>query len=253
MEFRALRADEVECRIGQVAKSGKGLSLLLYKTARTDMAVLDEAVGAENWQCRYYECKGTLFCSLGLRIGGEWVWKDNAGSPSNMEAEKGEASDAMKRAGFAWGIGRELYTAPFVWVPSDRCSIQNGKCYDRFDVARLESEGGRITELVVADAKGRPVFSWAASAKQMAPRGHEGPSKATSAKGAGERPEGDHLAPIRALMRPYADARRIPTKEAVAELTDYMGIARMQDLTPEGAEELERVMRQTIDCVGGAS
>ena len=250
MEFRALRADEVECRIGQVAKSGKGLSLLLYKTARTDMAVLDEAVGAENWQCRYYECKGTLFCSLGLRIEGEWVWKDNAGSPSNMEAEKGEASDAMKRAGFAWGIGRELYTAPFVWIPSDRCNIQGGKCYDRFEVAKLASEGGRITELVVADERGRTVFSWAASAKQMAPRGHEGPSKAPSAKGAGERPEADHLQPLRDLMPAYMRARGIGPAQAVAELTQYMGVEAMADLTTGMAEELAEVMRRTVASVG---
>lgn len=250
MEFRALRADEVECRIGQVAKSGKGLSLLLYKTARTDMAVLDEAVGAENWSCRYYECKGTLFCSLGLRIGGEWVWKDNAGSPSNMEAEKGEASDALKRAGFAWGIGRELYSAPFIWVPSDRCNIQGGKCYDRFEVAKLASEGGRITELVVADERGRTVFSWAASAKQMAPRGHERRSEAPSAKGAGERPEADHLQPLRDLMPAYMRARGIGSAQAVAELTQYMGVEAMADLTPGMAEELAEVMRQTVASVG---
>lgn len=246
MEFRALRADEVECRIGQVAKSGKGLSLLLYKTARTDMAVLDETVGPENWACRFYECKGTLFCSLGIRVGGEWVWKDNAGAPSNMEAEKGEASDALKRAGFAWGIGRELYTAPFVWVPADRCNIQNGKCYDRFDVAKLASDGGRITELVIADERGRAVFSWAAQPRQTAPRGHEMPPEAATAASAGERPEADHLAPVRDLMRPYAEARRITAKAAVAELCQYMGVERMQDVSPEMVPDLLYAMEQTI-------
>lgn len=102
MRFRELGPNEIECRIGTVAKSGNGLSLLLFKTARTDMDVLDETVGPENWQCRYYEHKGTLFCSIGIRMvredgSSEWVWKDNAGSPSNIEAQKGEASDALTK------------------------------------------------------------------------------------------------------------------------------------------------------------
>lgn len=102
MKFRALRADEVECRIGQISKNGNGLSLLLYKDARSDMNILDETVGPDNWQCKFYEHKGTLFCSTGIRVKREdgshdWVWKDDAGSPSNMEAAKGEASDALTK------------------------------------------------------------------------------------------------------------------------------------------------------------
>ena len=103
MKFRELRADEIECRVGTVAKSGSGLSLLLYKDARVDSNILDETVGPENWQCEFYECKGTLFCKVGILIERvdtgtyEWVWKDDAGSPSNMEAQKGEASDALTK------------------------------------------------------------------------------------------------------------------------------------------------------------
>lgn len=170
IEFRPLRADEIECRIGQVSKSGKGLSLLLYKTGRTDMDVLDETVGPENWQCKFYEIKGTLFCSTGIRVtredgSSEWIWKDDAGTPSNIEAAKGEASDCRKRSGVAWGIGRELYTAPFVWVNSQNCNIrQNGskyQCYDNFSVERVETSGGRITYLAIRnDTTGRTVFVW---------------------------------------------------------------------------------------------
>jgi hypothetical protein len=171
LKFRDLRADEIECRVGTVSQSGKGISLLLYKTARTDCDILDETVGPENWQCRFYECKGTLFCSLGIRIAREdgsfeWVWKDDAGSPSNMEAQKGEASDCRKRSGFAWNIGRELYTAPFIWVPADKCNVKQGKngkwtCYDRFRVAKVAIEGGRIRGLRIVNAKtGAIAFSW---------------------------------------------------------------------------------------------
>jgi hypothetical protein len=83
-----------------------------------------------------------------------------------MEAAKGEASDAFKRACFKWGLGRELYTAPFIWVPAEKCTIKQGKngkytCYDRFKVAKVAIEGGRITGLRVVNAKTNAVvFSW---------------------------------------------------------------------------------------------
>ena len=137
MKFRDLTADEIEVRVQSVKQNG--LVLLLYKNARCDMNILDETVGAENWQNSFYENKGILFCSLGINtnyanpeLPDRWVWKDDAGVESNTEAEKGNASDARKRSGFAWGIGRELYTAPFIWIPAEQCNISNSKCYDRF-------------------------------------------------------------------------------------------------------------------------
>lgn len=157
MNFRPLTESEIECRVGVCCENG--LSLLLYKDARCDARILDEIVGSENWQCNFYEIKGTMFCSLGIRClheneKVEWIWKDDAGAPSNMEAEKGEASDAFKRAAFKWGIGRELYTAPFIWVSADRCNIQQGRngkptCFDRFHVEKIEIEEGRITKVSI--------------------------------------------------------------------------------------------------------
>lgn len=91
--FRDLKAEEIEARVSRVYESG--VELLLYKDARSDYRILDEIVGAGNWQCEFYECKGTLFCRVGILIDGNWVWKSNAGAPSNMEAQKGEASDAL--------------------------------------------------------------------------------------------------------------------------------------------------------------
>lgn len=171
MRFRTIRANEIECRIGNVSRQGSGLSLLLYKDARVDANVLDETVGPDRWQCRFYECKGTLFCSVGVYSDeGEWVWKDDAGAPSNMEAQKGEASDAFKRACFKHGIGRELYQSPFIWVPAEKCNLyQQGnvwKCNDRFEVAKVavsEDETGarRISGVRIVNAKtGQIVFSW---------------------------------------------------------------------------------------------
>ena len=153
-KFRDLRADEIECRVQSVKENG--LVLLLYKDARVDMNILDETVGASNWQNKFYEHKGILFCSLGINtnfdkpdLPDRWVWKDDAGVESNTEAEKGNASDARKRAGFAWGIGRELYTAPFIWIPADKCNIEKGKCYDKFVVEKIKIENKQITGLSI--------------------------------------------------------------------------------------------------------
>lgn len=156
--FRSLRADEVEARISTVSASG--LSLLLYKDARCDMRVLDETVGPENWQREHYECKGNLFCRVGIRCGDEWVWKSDCGAESYTEKEKGEASDSFKRACFNWGLGRELYTAPFIWIPATASdgtpnykaeTDRSGKPSTRtkFRVAHMTVEDGKITALQI--------------------------------------------------------------------------------------------------------
>lgn len=167
ISFRSLNADEVEARIGSISKSGKSLTLLLYKDARCDMRLLDDAVGAENWQCSYEVIGGALFCTVSIKTdSGEWVGKCDCGTESNMEAKKGEASDAFKRACFRWGIGRELYTAPEIRVPESLCEIfKNDKgnfvCYDKFRVKAMEVEQGRITALEVVNAEtGQTVFTF---------------------------------------------------------------------------------------------
>lgn len=163
INFRSLTAEEVEARVSTVSE--KGLSLLLYKDARCDMRVLDETVGPECWQREHYECKGNLFCRVGIKLPEwpEWIWKADCGAESYTEKEKGEASDSFKRACFNWGIGRELYTAPFIWVPvQDREGKQNfalvdrgGKpsTNDRFKVTYMGVEDGKIVGLNIENAK----------------------------------------------------------------------------------------------------
>jgi hypothetical protein len=163
-KFRDLRADEIECRVQSVKENG--LVLLLYKDARVDMNILDEAVGSSNWQREHYECKGNLFCRVGIGIArqngeSEWVWKSDCGTESNTEAQKGEASDSFKRACFNWGIGRELYTAPFTWIPADKCNIKNGKCYDKFIVEKIIIENKQITAVAIYnETKKCRAFVW---------------------------------------------------------------------------------------------
>ena len=151
MEIRLLRSDEIECRVGTV--KDKGFSLLLYKDARVDMAILDETFGIGNWQRQHEVINDNLFCNVGVRFErengfGEWVWKQDVGTESYTEKEKGQASDSFKRACFNWGIGRELYTAPFIWINGD-------DKYTKFKVTEIAYNDNReINHLVIIDNKG---------------------------------------------------------------------------------------------------
>lgn len=160
MKFRTLRADEIECRIQSVKP--QGLILLLYKDARCDMNILDEMVGMKNWKKHYELIDGQLFCTIEIwdDVKEQWIGKQDVGVESYTEAEKGRASDAQKRAAFAWGIGRELYTAPFVWINSKDCNIKDGKCKDTFHVTKIGyDESRRINQLeIVNDKLNRVVF-----------------------------------------------------------------------------------------------
>lgn len=165
MEFRDLTKDEIECRVQSV--KANGIVLLLYKDARCDMKILDETIGALYWQREHYECKGNLFCRVGIKyidpttLTEQWTWKSDCGTESNTEAQKGEASDSFKRACFNWGIGRELYTAPFIWIPADKCNITNGKCYDKFSVEKIIIENKRIVAIAIKnDTKKERAFVW---------------------------------------------------------------------------------------------
>lgn len=175
LTFRELRADEIQVRVAMAKPNG--VSLLLYKDARCDMNILNETVGKWNWQRKHYECKGNLFCSVGIKCGDEWTWKDDCGAESYTEKEKGESSDSFKRACFNWGLGIALYTAPFIWVKSDDCNITtgtNGKstCNDHFIVKHIAYENGVITQLCIYDEKTKKdCFKFGYARAQAAPKG----------------------------------------------------------------------------------
>lgn len=152
--MRPLRADEIEVRIGQVYE--KGVSMLLYKNARTDMAILDEVYGANMWQCDYKEVKGNLYCGIAV-WDSDWVWKWDCGTESNTEKEKGEASDAFKRAGFRWGIGRELYTAPFIWLQVATRPKAQGRGYELNNPRELN--GIYVSSIATDEVNGKLVIT----------------------------------------------------------------------------------------------
>ena len=121
MEFRNLLANEIDVRIGQSNADAGYISLLLYKDARVDMAILDSSVGSYRWQRKHYNLNGVVYCSVGIFFPevGDWVWKDDCGSEGNVEKDKAAASDSFKRSCTVWGIGRELYTAPEMKIYCD--------------------------------------------------------------------------------------------------------------------------------------
>lgn len=160
MKFRALRADEIDCRIQSLSenKNGVGAVVLLYKDARVDMNILDETVGAMNWKRSHELIGDRLYCTISIRDeNGEWVSKQDVGTESNTEKEKGQASDSFKRAGFNWGIGRELYSAPFIYIKLRNDEVfkdKNGKLktYSKFKVFDIEyDENKSISLLVIGD------------------------------------------------------------------------------------------------------
>ena len=168
LKFRKLKANEIDVRIGtisynkpKVKESGiKGASYLLYKDARVDMALLDEVVGPLNWQ-RTHEFKdGKLYCNVGIfdEKNSHWVWKEDVGVESNTEAEKGQASDSFKRACFNWGIGRELYTAPFIYIR--QADVDEDLSYLKLFVKEIDYTNDEISKLVLVDNKGNTIYTY---------------------------------------------------------------------------------------------
>ena len=163
-EIRLLRADEIECRVGTIGE--KGLSLLLYKDARADMKVLDETFGCLGWQRSHQLINGNLYCTVEIwdEEKKQWIRKQDVGTTSYAEKEKGQASDSFKRACVSVGIGRELYTAPFIWIPAGKTFIQKKDnrfvVYDKFTVQSISySRNREISSLVIVNQKGETVFS----------------------------------------------------------------------------------------------
>lgn len=162
--MRKLKANEIECRVAQVGQTG--CSLLLYKTARVDRQMLDEEFGQMGWQNDFKVVDGKMYGGIGIYSNdlGEWIWKWDCGVESNTEAEKGQASDCFKRAGFKWGIGVELYSAPFIFVKQatvkDGVKYKLANKYVKFFVKDIGySDIGEINKLVIIDDKNNVVYT----------------------------------------------------------------------------------------------
>jgi hypothetical protein len=170
-KIRLLKANEIECRVSVIKENG--LSLLLYKDARVDQKILDEMFGAFGWKRSHQSIEGNLYCTVEIfdEDTATWVGKQDVGTTGYAEKEKSQASDSFKRACFNWGIGRELYSAPFIWIPAEKTSIQkkNDKlfCNDRFSVVAIGYNDDReIISLSIANRYGEVVYEQKADAAQ---------------------------------------------------------------------------------------
>ena len=176
MKFRPLTASEIDCRVSTINE--KGLTLLLYKDARVDMNILDETFGVTGWQRKHEIIGGNLYCTVSIWDAEkqQWISKQDVGVESYTEKEKGQASDSFKRACFNIGIGRELYTAPFIWIGADKFKLtqKNNKyiTYDKFAVSSIEIQDGVITDLAIVNERtGSTVYKMHANGQKLAENG----------------------------------------------------------------------------------
>lgn len=168
--FRDLKESEIDCR--QATFTENYITLLLYKDARVDMDILDETVGYKNWQRDHKELKGNIYCGISIfdEDKNQWITKWDCGKESFSDSEKGESSDSFKRAGFNWGIGRELYTAPNIFIMQKDAKGENnyeikerkGKQYvsTKFYVEKIQITNKVITGLAIKNDKGKRIFVW---------------------------------------------------------------------------------------------
>lgn len=156
-DFRLLKADEIDVRVSNITKDGSRGMFLLYKDARADMTILDECVGSLNWKREHTRDNMNCIVSIYDPEKKEWVSKEDTGTESYSEKEKGLASDSFKRACVNWGIGRELYTAPNIWVQQNQGEELK---YLKLHVMAIHYTNRKIDGLVLMDGYGNIRYSY---------------------------------------------------------------------------------------------
>lgn len=221
LTFRDLTAAEIDCRIASVKEDG--ITLLLYKDARCDMNILDETVGAFNWQRSHSRDNANCTVSIWDEEKKQWISKEDTGTESNTEAEKGLASDSFKRACFNWGIGRELYTAPFIWINK---GLYKNK-YDKFEVQDITIEEKKIVGLSIYNiTTKKTVFTFGrTSAKKDKPDQENSQPVATSKQEqkTEQKPKAPEAGPNRLALRKYMKDNGF-TDEEKAKVTEKCGL-----------------------------
>lgn len=258
-KIRALRPDEIEVRVAQIGKNG--YQLLLYKNSRCDKRILDEVFGPMRWKDEYREVKGALYCTISVWDDElkQWIAKEDCGSESNMEKKKGEASDAFKRAGTAWGIGRELYTRIFIWVQggvqpqidvNGKQVTKNGKpqweLINRFmtwhvEKLDIDDKNEKIIGLTICDDNGVTVFSYGTCARKS--NGKE--DKPISPSDLQFQMENIDMATIDQIKNIKAGCTFVGISEA--ELLKRSKLKRWEDATFQQAQHVIHYINQKAD------
>lgn len=232
--FRLLRADEIETRVSTC--TDKGVTLLLYKDARADMNILDETVGAFGWKREHTRDNANCTVSIWDDVKKQWIAKEDTGTESNTEKEKGLASDSFKRACFNWGIGRELYTAPFIYISADKVKIEpkNGKAstYDKFEVSAIGyDEHKSINMLVVVNSKTKAEV-YTIGKKTSAPKPQ--PPKETPPL-----PTQTYITPDQAV---HVANECADTESDIKEVMHYFNIHLLDKMTAEQLVKFDKLM-----------
>lgn len=241
MKFRRLKASEIDARVSTVTE--RGCSLLLYKDARVDQNILDETVGVLNWKRSHQLIGDRLYCTVEVWDAEkeQWISKQDVGTESYTEKEKGQASDSFKRACFNLGIGRELYTAPFIWIPSGKTTIseKNGKptTYDRFKVDDIGyDEDGNINRLVIRNT-GSSYSKRNDIVFQIGePSTEEEKTQARYDKTASEKITDIQLKSVRLTLE------KNPEKMTEKGICKYFKIKKLEDMTIENLREFTRMV-----------
>ncbi|MGM9978740.1 MAG: hypothetical protein ACI33J_08090 [Clostridium sp.] len=246
LSFRTLGASEIEARIAQIKENG--LTLLLYKDARCDMNILDETVGAMNWQRAHVRDNANCIVSIWDTDKEQWVSKEDTGTESYTEKEKGQASDSFKRACFNWGIGRELYTAPFIWVSSKDCNISKQgntfKCYDKFKVKSISYDERRnISSLIIENTNTKRIaFAMGSSQKAASTTTQVTPVATANSKKQGEITEAE----VKALYELGNKVGKTPNGIVNTIKKDF-GIVNPLDMTKSQYAEIYK----KLESLGG--
>ena len=179
-----LDISDIDFRVQSITPKGYAC-IVSYKDARVDMNRLDNVCGA-NWQNKYDLIDGNLHCGIAIKIDGEWIWRWDVGVESNTEKIKGEASDAFKRAATRWGIGRELYNHPkiFIQLNSDEFILEGNRARQTWNL-KLDQwqwfvkydNNSNVIEMQGIDTRGNVRYRYtpkqSAEAKSAPPQNHK--------------------------------------------------------------------------------
>lgn len=230
-EIRLLKANEIDVRVQTV--NPNYISVLLYKDARVDMKILDETFGPMNWQRHHDVINNNLFCTVSIydEDKKQWISKQDVGIPSFAQAEKGEASDSFKRACINIGIGRELYSAPAIFItPQPGEVTQNKNKYQtktRFYVKKIEYDNKReISYLVIADGKGNPRYSFGTFGRHTQAQPPVANNKTTNTQNSNQ------LENYRVEIANMLKVKQIPLEKLVAWLKQNYQVDKLEKLNP---------------------
>ena len=231
LRVRTLKAEEIETRVQQCKE--KGCVLLLYKDSRADMTILDDTFGIMGWKREHTRDNKNCIVSVWSTELNQWVSKEDTGTESNTEQQKGLASDSFKRACVNWGIGRELYSSPFTWISLNANEVKkNGNKYQlnfgvEFHVDTIEYDDSRkISKLIIKDKNGKVRFTMGGSQPKPKPT----PKEPNSAEKASE----SQIGMIKKLFK----EKNVSTTAQTTVLKNTYKVDKVEDLSKTDASKI---------------